>query len=659
MTKQLYLYFSLFTLLLMASDDGLASSLSKQRQTFLKAERALSSHRYKEFDRLLIKLEDYSLSSWLQYRRLRQSLSYGSQHKIALFIQENSDTRFAVPLQQAWLRFLVKKGDLKRYVEDYQERGNTRLQCHYYWGLHTLGKNDDALAGAQKLWLVGQSQPKACDKLFGWFQKSQALTSELAWQRIELAMGKGKSHLASYLGRFLPAEEQKILDFWLRIHRNPRGLLSCHKWEIPEKWKPIIFSHGILRLSRRDPILAQQLWDARKNLFEFRPVTVKQVEKRLALKLAIRKHPLAQEYLAKIPDEQSDRSLREWRVRNALSLGAWQDVKKAIARLPKSEQSSPRWRYWSARILEEEGEAEGSEEIFKELASSRSFYGFIAADRLNLDYSFNDHPIRVKEGDLEELEALGSFRAVREFLHFNRETEARRQWWYAVKGFGREPLLVASKLAQHWGLEQIAISTIARGEYWNDLSLRFPVRYDELIEKNSEKNKLDKTLIYGMIRRESAFDKYARSPVGARGLMQIMPATGKTIARRLKEKWRSVRSLLKPETNIRYGASYFQTLLKRFDDNPVLAMAAYNAGGHRVRRWLPRKKAMGADAWVETIPFKETRQYVGAVLTYAIIYQRQLKQPIFPITRYMPEIKPSMKKSSRKPFRGQAISSCR
>ena len=130
----------------------------------------------------------------------------------------------------------------------------------------------------------------------------------------------------------------------------------------------------------------------------------------------------------------------------------------------------------------------------------------------------------------------------------------------------------------------------------------------------------------------------ARSPAGALGLMQLMPATGRHTARLLRLPRPSRGSLLKAETNIELGSGYLREVLDRFDDNAVLATAAYNAGPRRVRSWLPRERAVPADLWIDTIPFKETREYVRAVLAFATVYDARLHQGATRLLTRMPAI---------------------
>jgi soluble lytic murein transglycosylase len=183
-------------------------------------------------------------------------------------------------------------------------------------------------------------------------------------------------------------------------------------------------------------------------------------------------------------------------------------------------------------------------------------------------------------------------------------------------------MTVAAKLAQLWHWDQVAIATLVKADYWDDLGLRFPVYYSSQVHANAGLQDLDPAIVFGLIRQESIFNKDAESAVGARGLMQVMPKTGMQIAHDLNEKWQSDGSLFNPDVNVRYGAFYYKQLLKQFNGHFALAIAAYNAGAGRVGKWLPGFAAMPADIWIETIPFKETRKYVTSVLSYAIIYQQ-------------------------------------
>jgi len=218
--------------------------------------------------------------------------------------------------------------------------------------------------------------------------------------------------------------------------------------------------------------------------------------------------------------------------------------------------------------------------------------------------------------------------------------ESRRQWHHAIKKLPKEKLAVAAKLAQQWGWNPLAIITLVKADYWDDLSIRFPIAYQSEIDQGATSNKVDSAILFGLMRQESMLDKEAVSPVGARGLMQIMPETAATIAKDLQSPLISMNDLFKPEVNIRFGSYYFSDMLQKVGGHVALAAGAYNAGLHRVRKWLPSVAPVPADIWIETIPFKETRKYVSSALGYAIIYQQRLKKNGLRLKTLMREVSP-------------------
>jgi soluble lytic murein transglycosylase len=182
---------------------------------------------------------------------------------------------------------------------------------------------------------------------------------------------------------------------------------------------------------------------------------------------------------------------------------------------------------------------------------------------------------------------------------------------------------------------------LAKAGYWDDLVLRFPLGYMPQVQNNADRYRLGPAMVLGLMRQESMLDSNALSSAGARGLMQLMPKTGRQIARELKEPWSSETSLFDPDVNISYGTYYYKSLLNRYNGHAALATAAYNAGPARVAKWLPQGEAMAADIWIETIPYKETRKYVISVLSYIIIYQHRIREGALKMKDFMTDIPPA------------------
>ena len=612
------------------------ASIDQQRQTFLQAEKLIEQGKDRAFKVKSAALKDYALYPYLQYQWLKRNLYAGEDVK--KFLQEYEQTRYAGLLRARWLHYLAEKRQWRKYIDNYEKTKSTSLECQYYWAKYSTGHKNEALVAAKPLWVVGKSQPEQCDELFSALVKSTYLTEEMVWQRFASALKKGKIGLAKYVQRFLNSQDRQAAEFWLRVHNKPTLVENVDSWQHTYVQSGLIFAHGVDRMARTDPEDAIAIWDKKKAKFNIDQQRVTQLENRLALALAFRRNERAYSRLAVLDD--ADQKVREWRVRAALQEQNWQHVHAALARLTPDEQKEPNWQYWQGRAFFETGKLYFGEQVFNELATDRSFYGFLAAEYLKNDYQLSDNPIQLQPGQLEAFAEQLDFGMVREFNFHQRKMEARRQWWFAVGKLDHDQILIASKLAQQWGWVQTAIFTVARAKYWDDVDLRFPIVYSRQVKKNAQLRKLDPAIVYGLIRRESAFDQNARSPVGARGLMQIMPRTGKQIARELNEKWHSKNNLYDPDVNIRYGTFYYKKLLDRFDGHFALAAAGYNAGPHRVKRWLPDDGPVSADIWIETIPFKETRKYVAAVLAYAIIYQQRMGLKSLKMKDFMRDVFP-------------------
>ncbi len=628
-------------LILIALSLELAASvpLQQQRKDFVAAEKLLQKKNKAEFFKLSESLKDYPLYPYLQYQWLKRHLNHHKE--IETFLLEYAGTRYASLLKNRWLRQLAKDKSWQELVKHYRSSASADLQCSYRFAQYQSGQQQTALKAAKKLWVVARSQPSSCDELFKRLIKSKFFTREMLWQRFQLALGKGKTGLAGYVKKLMTPADQKVADLWLKVHKNPQLVKKSKDWHKGVAQAGLILVHAVDRMAKSNLQQAINFWDENKKSFTFPPEREAYLERRLALSLAFRRHPEAFNRLQRLTAD--DEVVREWRIRAALSQQDWGNVELALVALTEQEKSDSKWLYWQARSLEENGKSQQAELLFSQLAIERSFYGFLSAERMNQMLNMTHQPIVVTDQQIEELLSRKGFQVVTELRALKRDAEARRQWWFLISRLQKQDIMTAAKLAQQWQWDQIAIFTVARAKHWNDVNLRFPLKYVEQVKKNAEQQQLDPAIVYGIIRRESAFNHKAVSPAGARGLMQIMPKTGKQIARDLKEKWRSTASLFNPETNVKYGTFYYKQLLNQFDGHYALAAAAYNAGPHRVKRWLPNDKAIATDIWVETIPFKETRAYVAAVLSYALIYQQRMKRDALKIQDFIHEISPAKK----------------
>ena len=594
--------------------------LTHYRALFLQAEKALKKNRTTSYRKLAAQLEDYPLYPYLQYRWLKKHLSDGEQVK--QFLEQNASSRYAGMLKRQWLHHLARTKQWQTFLEHYDNSSGSSLKCYYRRAQFHTGDRQAALNGAKALWSVGYSQPKACDPLFAQLKKTSLFNQDLFWQRFDAALQNNKVSLAKYVKTLMTVGDQKTADFWLKLHRSPERHIDVllTETDIPEA--PAMFAHAIHRLASKDIYQAIEQWDNNKHLFDVRQSRADKLEKRLAMKLAFKNDADAYDRLGRLnsPDKKS----RTWRVRVALNEQDWSRVITAIEALDSEDKSLEKWQYWLARAYQETGKPLQAEELLSELSAKRDFYGYLAADRLNREYQLVHNPVPVTASEIAEISNHREFLVAYEFKMLERDNDAKLQWWHALRQLDKSRYTAAAKLAQQWQWDEVAIFTVAKVKQWDDVELRFPLSFADKIHQNAEEQNLNPVILYGLIRRESAFNKNAYSPAGARGLMQIMPKTARQIAKDLNERWSGKNSLYDPVKNLKYGSYYYQKLLNQFNGHYALALAAYNAGPHRVKKWLP-DETVPADIWIETIPYRETREYVATVLVYAMIYQQRIQ----------------------------------
>jgi soluble lytic murein transglycosylase len=251
----------------------------------------------------------------------------------------------------------------------------------------------------------------------------------------------------------------------------------------------------------------------------------------------------------------------------------------------------------------------------------------------------NHNPIVVEQAQLKAFSLRPELLRLNEFYALGMDLEAKREAYYQRHRYSQRDLQLLATMTHQWGWHNQSIALLGTAKYWDALDIRFPIVYDTAILKASKQQGLDPSWVFGIARQESAFNPHARSHVGATGLMQLMPDTGKLIAKLINSPLKNTAELLNPDRNIELGSAYLKRVYDQLQKNPVLATASYNAGPHRVTKWLPAQP-ISADIWVENIPFSETRRYTRSVLSYSAIFDYQRNQAITPLTERMPNVRP-------------------
>lgn len=606
-----------------------AATLDEQRQLFNTTLAAAERGQDDEVDKGLRRLKNYPLVSYIRFEQLSGRLQQLTPREVERFNRDYGDTPLAGRLRWMMTTELGRREDWSAFETLYTSlnKPNAEQQCYYGRALLAQGKTQQGMNLAASLWSVGHSQPDNCDPLFAsWMQRS-GLSDPLALKRTLSALQEGNPSLASYASRKIQsAPTARLAELARQLYEQPDSLLrdpALVDLKTPHHRELLMLA--VARLRRSDLDGAIQLWLRDRQRLAVPLEEQTEITTGLALRKAKRFEPDAEAALARLDAAQTIDEITEWRIRLALTRQDWLESERLIGRLSDSERHADRWRYWRAIARKRQG-LDVNQELVA-LSAQRSFYGFLAAELSHSPFKLNHEPARFAPSTLTALEQQPAFRRIAELYALGRLYEARSEWNLARTTLTPEQQHAAAHLAKRWGWHNQAIRGAIQSEQWNDLDLRFPNPFPSLFDSAAKAKGIDPTWATAIARQESAFWISARSRVGARGLMQLMPQTASQTAKRHGLKLGTTNALYDPAINIPLGSAYLSDMYQRFDNNRVFATAAYNAGPHRVSRWLEQRGDLPLDIWIETIPFDETRNYVQNVLSFAVVYDRLADRP--------------------------------
>jgi soluble lytic murein transglycosylase len=612
------LVFALFFSITFSSNSAEGHIL---RQTFEKAEKQLWKSNSSNYQSLYQQLNYYPLQPYLDQKRLIHRMRLSSAKEISIFLEKYRGSPLDWPLRKKWLNYLIKRNRQALFIEFFQPTNDVNLTCHYYQYQLNKGMEESlVLLKIAKLWVVGKSQPKACDPLFERWEKSGLRTNEHVWQRLSKAADGGKHTLIPYLTGLLPLEDQYLGKLWHKVRKDPAYITDLKRFPNKNKKETTIYTYGIKRLIWRDQNRALKSYKKAKGIFSFNNAQQQQIALKFSLALASKNHKSANEWLQQVEDNNLTDNIVQWKIADVLRKQDWFTIKKELLSLPKYYQQKQQWKYWYARSLLATNAIEQGQVIMEQLADNRHYYGFLAATYSDKPINLQDKPLQITEQEKIELFKNAAGKRAFEFFHLGRYYQARQEWNYWLRQLTDRQKLVAAKLANEIGWYDRAIFALSQVGYLDDVDLRFPLAFNDEIKSHAAKYAINPAWAFAITRRESSFMSDANSPVGARGLMQLMPDTAKHLTRRKKV---STKYLLDSKNNINLGTKYLKNLLDRHKGNQVLATAAYNAGPYRVKKWLQSAAELPADIWIETIPYRETREYVKSVLAYQEIYKHK------------------------------------
>jgi soluble lytic murein transglycosylase len=310
--------------------------------------------------------------------------------------------------------------------------------------------------------------------------------------------------------------------------------------------------------------------------------------------------------------------------RSALRAGQWATLRTVIGAMPAEIAAKPAWQYWLARADKLAGQTPTANARFARLSLRRDYYGLLALEELGTTLTApadKGVPAESDGATMLHQPALKRALALYELAGTAQGAPLRSlatiEWRYAMRGRSDMELLAAADIASKVGFYDMAIYSAEQTQTQHDFSLRYLMPYRDITRRYASQLGIDDAWVYGLIRQESRFVNVARSGAGASGLMQLMPKTAHWIAQKMGLS--TTPSVTDIESNIQLGTWYLKYVMDSLSGSPVLATAAYNAGPSRARAWQGPQALEGA-IYAETIPFKETRDYVQKVMANAAFY---------------------------------------
>jgi soluble lytic murein transglycosylase len=588
-------------------------------------------------------LEAYVLWPDLRATWLKAKVRTADHDEIENFLDRHGVLKPARELRYRYALHLAEEGRLDEYLAIYQEYYQgleiARLDCIALQAELEAGREDRIVSRGIELWMVGRSQVQECDPVFQNLQSRNLLTDAHYAERFRLAIDEKQFRLARYLSGPLPREYREQATAWLRAAEDPEAFVAVTSDHADSATSRRQLVYAIERLAMRDPQGAHRYWESLANRYSFDDQQRASVSRHIALWSARLHKPEAASWLAALPAAAASVETGRWLVRAYLRAHDWAEVRRSVDALPAEERRKSEWQYWRAVALSELGDENGALEVFARLAKERSYHGFLAADALDLPYVMSEATVAYDPAVIDELQAIPSLVRARELFLVGLESRGRAEWDAAVTTLTTEQQLQAARLAHEWGWHSRAISTVASAGEFNDLEIRYPLPWRDGFREHAGAAGIPDSWAYGVARSESLFMRDIRSSAGAVGIMQLMPATGRSTAREIRLAYEGLATLTDTDSNIRLGTWYLGKMYSRFDDNRVLATAAYNAGPHRVEAWLPDTGTLDASIWIANIPFNETRGYVRRVLTDDAIFQWRMTGRLSRVSSGLPQIR--------------------
>ncbi len=575
-------------------------------------------------------LDAYPITHYLDYALLRSQIVQLPEQGIADFKQKHSDSPLNKQLKNHLIDQLGRQKKWSTYLKYHSGFDQGRRQCWYLRARINQGQTQGLVPLIETMWMSGLSAPESCGSAFNWWDKQGHLTDAKLLQRIRLTFESNNFSLAEHLKKQLKVRPDWVTQA-IDLMKDPMAALSQSlQWPSNSELPWLIYKTS-MRMATKKPASLYQLWPNIKASHSLTQKHRHQIERQMALFAATDYEPFSIDAMKQLPPNMKDDQIKAWIVRYYLYHEQWHNVLDSLQQMTLRQLGQDRWQYWVARAMAKVGKQTEAKKIFNVLRKKTNYYGFLAADHLHQPYRLCKKPVTPQLTQFKPPAAIA--RAI-ELHHAGLLTSARREWNTTYKSLSRDEKIAVAERVKTEGWYAKAITTMADLGLWENYDWRYPIAHQSIIKAQANTANPMPQWVMAIIKQESAWAKDAVSHANAHGLMQLIPPTAKSIAKQLGITINNNRELHQPPLNIKLGVQYQKNLFKQFN-HPILVAAAYNAGEGKSNDWSTGF-SKSPDIWLETIPYKETRNYVTKILSNVTIYDWLINQTPRRISSWMP-----------------------
>jgi len=603
----------------LAHADDISADSRRDDDSFLLLRAAVRQDDSTKVDFYATRLTSYSIPSYVDYYRLKSRLRDATQAEIREFFQRYQGQAIVDRLRNDWLLELGRKRDWAAFDEQYPLfvlNDDTQVKCYALISRALKGQKvaDEARALLTSPAVYGQP---CADLIATLYQNGQFNTEDL-YAQLRLSGEYNATGQARRIVALLDGPEKKA------VQAVDLPTVAVAKGIGAGKVEHQIFIVAIGRLAKTSSKLA--VLALNKAMPKMSSQEQQQAWAAIALQSSYSLSPDTTDYWKRATGAQMSIDQIQWKTRIALRNGDWRQVEANIRAMPQALRTEPTWIYWLGRALmvrdgvtsQPTGEAL---QLFRSISDQSNYYGQLALEETGKLITIPTPGAPISQAEIVPIAANPNFQRALKFFSMRLRFEGTREWNWGLRGLNEREHLAAAEYARQNNILDRMVNTSDRTRIQVDYTQRFPSPHNDVMHPATQTLGLDKAWVYGLIRQESRFIMDAQSHAGASGLMQVMPSTGRWVAKKIGLADFAQEMLSDIRTNIMLGTNYLNMVLGNMDGNEVLATAAYNAGPGRLRTWRATlTKPMDATVFIESIPYFETRTYVKNVMSNATYY---------------------------------------